>query len=187
MFKSLNRVRLLYLVLIVLLVVGLLPVGLAGSLLSNRSAAELRAIEGRYQAQIVQDKARQIELYGQRYRDVVSGLARAFEITGGTRLLTNPGFDARLQKTLQDDPNLIGLAICPVKGEPHRAFQPDIIKREEFDQRVSDILARMNGPVPIVGRPQIIRSGQEMGLTIASPVTSGEQIVTALGEGVYFL
>jgi HD-GYP domain-containing protein (c-di-GMP phosphodiesterase class II) len=186
MLKYLNRVRLLYLVLIVLLVVGLLPLGLAGSLLSNRSAAELRAIEGRYQAQIVQDKARQIELYGQRYRDVVSGLARAFEITGGTRLLADPGFDARLQKTLQDDPNLIALAICPVKGERHRAFQPDIIKREEFDQRVSDILARMNGLGPIVGRPQIIRSGQEMGLTIAAPVTSGEQIVAAVVVVVSF-
>src|SRR5881394_4490283 len=98
MFESFKRVRLLYVVLAVLLLVGLLPLGLAGVLLSRRSAEELRAIEGRYQAQLVRDKARQIELYGQRYREVVIGLARAFEITGGNRLPADAGYDARLQK-----------------------------------------------------------------------------------------
>src|SRR6266513_6226218 len=95
MFERLKRIRLLYVVLAVLLLVGLLPLTVAGVLLSRRSAEELRAIEGRYQAQLVRDKARQIELYGQRYRDVVSGLARAIEIPGGTRLLTDAGYDAR--------------------------------------------------------------------------------------------
>src|SRR4029077_12818812 len=81
--EKIRRVRLLYIVLGVLLLVGLLPLALTGTLLSSRSADELRAVEGRYQAQLVQDKTRQIELYGQRYRDVVSGLAQAFEIAGG--------------------------------------------------------------------------------------------------------
>ena len=133
----------------------------------------LRSIEGRYQAQLVRDKARQIELYGQRYREVVIGLARAFEIAGSSRLPADSGYDARLQKSLQDDPNLIALAICPVKGEVHRAFQVDLIKREEVDQRINEVLARMNGRGVIIGRPQVIRSGQEMGLTIAAPVSSG--------------
>ena len=170
----------------VLLLVGLLPLGLAGMMLSRRSADELRAIEGRYQAQLVQDKARQIELYGQRYRDVVSGLARAFEIAGGIHSLTDAKSDTRLQKTLQDDPNLIALAICPVQGEIHRAFQPDVIRKEEVDQRISDVLARMSSRGVIVGRPQIIRSGQEMGLTIAAPVMDGEQIVAAVVAIVSF-
>src|SRR5436853_2470356 len=122
MFERLARIRLLYVVLAVLLLVGLLPLCVAGILLSRRSAQELRAIEGRYQAQLVRDKARQIELYGQRYREVVIGLARAFEIAGGNRLPADAGYDTRLQKSLQDDPNLIALAICPIKGEIHRAF-----------------------------------------------------------------
>src|SRR3989449_5699616 len=126
MFESFKRVRLLYVVLAVLLLVGLLPLALAGVLLSRRSAEELRAVEGRYQAQLVQDKARQIELYGQRYRDVVSGVARAFEIAGGIRSLSDAGYDTRLQKTLEEDPNLIALAIWPVSGEMHRAFQLDV-------------------------------------------------------------
>jgi HD-GYP domain-containing protein (c-di-GMP phosphodiesterase class II) len=181
-----SRIRLLYVVLAVLLLVGLLPLGLAGMLLSRRSAEELRSVEGRYQAQLVQDKARQIELYGQRYRDVVSGLARAFEISGGIQLLASTRDDARLQKTLQDDPNLIALAICPVRGEVHRAFQPDLIKREELDQRISDVLARMNSRGVIMGRPQIIRSGQEMGLTIAAAVMDGDEIVAAVVAVVSF-
>ena len=174
MLERLRRIRLLYVVLAVLLLVGLLPLALAGVMLSRRSADELRAVEGRYQTQLVQDKARQIELYGQRYRDVVSGLARAFEIAGGIHSLTDAKSDTRLQKTLQDDPNLIALAICPVQGEIHRAFQPEVIRREEVDRRISDVLAHMNSRGVIVGRPQIIRSGQEMGLTIAAPVMDGD-------------
>ncbi|PYS21676.1 MAG: hypothetical protein DMF72_16545 [Acidobacteria bacterium] len=186
MFKSFNRIRIVYVVLAVLLLVGLLPLSVAGVLLSRRSAQELRATEGRYQAQLVRDKARQIELYGQRYRDVVIGLARAFEIAGGHRLETDRGYDTRLQRSLQDDPNLIALAICPVKGEVHRAFQADVIKREEVDQRVSEILARMSARGVIIGRPQVIRSGQEMALTIAAPVMNGDEIVAAVVAVVSF-
>lgn len=181
--KKLGRVRLLYIVLGVLLLVGLLPLAFAGTILSSRSADELRSIEGRYQAQLVQDKARQIELYGQRYRDVVTGLARAFEIAGGIQALNDAGYDARLQKTLEEDPNLIGLAIWPVSGELHRAFQPDVIQRDEVDARVSEVLARMSGRGIVVSRPQIIRSGQEMALTVAAPVMgggSGNEVVAAV-------
>lgn len=174
MLENFGRIRLLYIVLGVLLLVGLLPLGFAGSMLSSRTAQELRSVEGRYQAQLVQDKARQIELYGQRYRDVVAGLARAFEIAGGINALNDSGYDARLQKTLQEDPNLIGLAIWPVDGELHRAFQLDVIKREEVDERVSEVLAKMSGRGLVVSRPQVIRSGQEMALTVAAPVMGGE-------------
>ncbi|MGI9166316.1 MAG: HD domain-containing phosphohydrolase [Pyrinomonadaceae bacterium] len=174
MFENVGRIRLLYIVLGVLLLVGLLPLALAGTLLSSRSAQELRSVEGRYQAQLVQDKARQIDLYGQRYRDVVSGLARAFEIAGGISSLNDRGYDARLQKTLQEDPNLIALTLWPVNGTLHRAFQADVIRREEVDDRVSEVIARMSGRGLVVSRPQIIRSGQEMALTVAAPVMGGE-------------
>ncbi len=189
MFERFKRVRLLYIVLGTLLVVGLLPLALAGWLLSVRSADELRSIEGRYQAQLVQDKARQIELYGQRYRDVVSGLARAFELTGGVDVLGGTGWDARLGNVLQNDPNLIALTIVPVQGEARRAFQPDVIRREEVEERVGEVLARIGGRGLIVSRPQIIRSGQEMALTIAAPVmggAGGDQVVAAVVAIVSF-
>jgi HD-GYP domain-containing protein (c-di-GMP phosphodiesterase class II) len=184
-----GRIRLLYIVLGVLLLVGLLPLAFTGTLLSGRTAEELRSVEGRYQAQLVQDKARQIELYGQRYRDVVTGLARAFEIAGGINSLNDAGYDSRLQKTLEEDPNLIALAIWPVSGELHRAFQLDVIQRDEVDQRVSEVLAKMNGRGIVVSRPQIIRSGQEMALTVAAPVmggASGREVVAAVVAIVSF-
>src|SRR4029453_17339536 len=131
MLEKIKRIRLLYIVLGVLLLVGLLPLAFAGVLLSGRSAEELRSVEGRYQAQLVQDKARQIELYGQRYRDVVTGLARAFGISGGIHALAELGYGQSLEKTLQEDPNVIALVLWPVDGTLHRAFQKDVIKLEE--------------------------------------------------------
>jgi len=187
--EKIGRIRLLYIVLGVLLLVGLLPLTFAGFVLSGRSADELRSIEGRYQAQLVQDKARQIELYGQRYRDVVTGLARAFEITGGIQAFDDKGYDLRLQKTLQEDPNLIALALWPVDGKLHRAFQPDVIKLDEVDARVSEVLKKMSGRGLVVSRPQIIRSGQEMALTIAEPVLGGpdnQSVVAAVVAVVSF-
>jgi HD-GYP domain-containing protein (c-di-GMP phosphodiesterase class II) len=188
MLEKLGRIRLLYIVLGVLLLVGLLPLAFAGVLLSGRTADELRSVEGRYQAQLVQDKARQIELYGQRYRDVVTGLARAFEIAGGIQALDDSGYDQRLQKTLREDPNLIALVLWPVDGTLHRAFQPNVIKLEEVDARVSEVLARMNGRGTVVSRPQIIREGQEMALTIAEPVLSdnNQDVVAAVVAIVSF-
>ena len=189
MLEKLGRIRLLSIVLGVLLLVGLLPLAFAGFLLSSRSADELRSIEGRYQAQLVHDKARQIELYGQRYRDVVTGLARAFEISGGIQALDDAGYNARLEKTLQEDPNLIALALWPVDGTLHRAFQPDVIQREEVDARVSEVLARMNGRGMVVSKPQIIRSGPEMAWTIAEPVLGGrdnQDVVAAVVAIVSF-
>src|ERR671935_1604151 len=118
MLEKLGRIRLLYIVLGVLLLVGLLPLAFAGLLLSGRSANELRSVEGRYQAQLVQDKARQIELFGQRYREVVTGLARAFELTGGVGVLGHGGSDERFQKSVEGDRNLDALAILPVAGAP---------------------------------------------------------------------
>ncbi len=174
MFERIRRIRLLFIVLGTLLVVGLLPLGLAGWMLSGRSARELRAVETRYQAQLVEDKARQIELYGQRYRDVVTGLARAFELAGGVRVLSEGESDVRLHRAVAEDPNIIALAILPVGGVPQLAYKTDVIGRDELNERVGDTLARMNGRGLVLSRPQIIRSSQEMSLTVAAPVMGGE-------------
>lgn len=186
-----KRARLIHIVLATLLFVGLMPLFVAGWLLSGRSAAEMRSIEGRYQVQVVQDKARQIELYVQRYREVVTGLARAFELAGGVPALgeAETNADYRLEKTLRDDPNLIALAILPTKGEPRRAFQPDVINREEMDERIGEVLATMSGSGVVVGRPRGIRSGHEIGFTVAAPIMgsrSEADVVGAVVAIVYF-
>lgn len=130
----------------------------------------MRSIEGRYQAQLVQDKARQIELYGQRYRDVVMGLARAFELAGGSRAVSETKDDGRLEKTVEEDAHLIALAILPIKGTPHVAYKPDIITREEADERAGDVLGLMTESGVHISRPKLIRSSQEMCLVIGAPI-----------------
>lgn len=187
MFQFLKRRRLLHIVLGTLLIVGLTPLLFAGWLLAERSASQLRSIEGRYQAQLVQDKARQIELYVQRYREVVLGLSRAFELAGGAPTLDNAG--AKLEQTLQDDPNLIALAILPVSGEPHWAFQPDVINREEMNERLGEVLANMSGRGVVVSRPRGIASGHEIGFTIAAPIMGGvneSEVTGAVAAIIYF-
>ncbi|HST53585.1 MAG TPA: HD domain-containing phosphohydrolase [Pyrinomonadaceae bacterium] len=189
MFEKLRRIRLLYIVLGTLLVVGLVPLSMAGWMLSDRSANELRQIEGRYQAQLVQDKARQIELFGQRYREVVTGLARAFELTGGVGVLEQEGSKERLQKAVEADRNLDALAIMPVGGTPHIAYKPDAISRDEVNARVSEALAQMDEPGVRIGDPRLIRSSQEMALTIAAPVMGGHdsnEVVAAVVAVVSF-
>src|ERR1044072_9202491 len=173
MLEKFGRIRLLYIVLAVLLLVGLLPLAFAGTMLSGRSADELRSVEGRYQAQLVQDKARQIELYGQRYRDVVTGLARAFELTGGGGVPGLTGGDERPQKMVEGDRNLDALAIMPVTGTPHIAYKPDAVTRDEVNARVNLALADMAEPGVRIRGPHLIRSSQEMALTIAAPVMGG--------------
>jgi HD-GYP domain-containing protein (c-di-GMP phosphodiesterase class II) len=173
MLERFLRLRLLYIVLGTLLVVGLVPLGMSGWMLSDRSATELRSVEGRYQAQLVQDKARQIELFGQRYREVVTGLARAFELTGGVGVLGLEGSDARLQKAVEADKNLNALAILPVGGSPRLAYKPDAIAREEVNARVNVALADMSEPGVRISSPHLIRSSQEMAITIAAPVMGG--------------
>jgi HD-GYP domain-containing protein (c-di-GMP phosphodiesterase class II) len=189
MFERLRRVRLIYLVLATLLVVGLVPLGMAGWMLSNRSATELRSVEGRYQAQLVQDKAKQIELFGQRYREVVTGLARAFELTGGVGVLGAVGSEERLQRAVEDDRELSALVIMPVTGTPHIAYKPDAITREEVNARVNEALAQMAEPGVRIGSPRVIRSSQEMALTIAAPVMGGNnggEVVAAVVAVVSF-
>jgi HD-GYP domain-containing protein (c-di-GMP phosphodiesterase class II) len=184
-----KRLRLIHIVLGTLLIVGLVPLAIAGWLLSTRSEEELRLLEGRYQAQLVQDKARHIQLYAQRYRDVVIGLARAFELAGGVTVVNASESDARLRKTLQDDPNLIALSILPVNGEPRSAFQPDLITRDELNERVGEVLASMSEGGTIISRPRVIRSGMEMGFTVAAPVmggTNGSDVVAAVVAIVSF-
>ncbi|MDQ3747341.1 MAG: HD domain-containing protein [Acidobacteriota bacterium] len=189
MFDRFRRIRLLYIVLGTLLVVGLLPLCIVGWMLSDRSANELRSVEGRYQAQLVQDKARQIELYGQRYREVVTGLARAFELTGGVSVLERGGSDERFQKAVEGDRNLDALAILPVTGTPHVAYKPDAITREEVNARVNVALAGMAGPGVRISGPHLVRSSQEMALTIAAPVMGGSdggEVVAAVVAVVSF-
>ncbi|MCV4677422.1 hypothetical protein OFC08_31560, partial [Escherichia coli] len=84
------KIKLLYLVILTLLLVGLVPLLLTGWLLSGRSARELRSVENRYQIQLVQEKARQIEMFAQRYGDLVLSVANSIQLANDPQIINSP-------------------------------------------------------------------------------------------------
>src|SRR5207249_317248 len=186
MFESFKRVRLLYIVLAVLLLVGLLPLGLAGVLLSRRSAEELRATEGRYQAQLVQDKARQIELYGQRYRDVVSGVARAFEIAGGIRVLSGQEMGLTIAASVMNGNDVVAAVVAVVSfQEVFKAVQQSSSKsaRELLDAGLPVVfVVDQNGKAVAHPDPLVAFSEQPMTdlKVVQDWLETGAQVQSAL-------
>ena len=61
-----RKISLIYFIIVTLLLVGLVPLVLTGWMLSNKSGRELTSAENRYQTQLVQEKARQMEMFGKR-------------------------------------------------------------------------------------------------------------------------
>src|SRR5947209_7662175 len=83
----------------------------------------------------------------------------------------------------------IVLGTLPVVGTPHIAYKPDAVTREEVNARVNVALANMNGPGVRISGPHLIRSSQEMALTIAAPVMGGSdsgEVVAAVVAVVSF-
>jgi HD-GYP domain-containing protein (c-di-GMP phosphodiesterase class II) len=175
-----RKISLIYIVLVTLLLVGLVPLVVTGWLLSERSARELRAVEGRYQTQLVQDKARQIEMFGQRYGDLVAGFAQAFELANDFSLLSSATAQQKLGQTLQENSNLLSLYVKPVTGEPLSVYRTEIISGGEVEKLSSQILARLGERNLVWGQPQKLPASGELTLTIAAPVMKDAEIAAAV-------
>lgn len=165
-----NKISLIYFVVFTLLAVGLLPLLLTSWTLSDRSAKELRAVEGRYQTQLVQDKARQIELFGQRYADLVGSYSKALELSNDFSLLTSQQTEEKLGATLKDNAFLLALYIKPVGGESLSVFRSEQLKREEIESFANAISKKTESRKLVFGQPQKVNSSGELVQTIASPV-----------------
>ena len=177
---KLNKISLVYFVLFTLLLVGLVPLVLTGWFLSDRSAKELRAVEGRYQTQLVQDKARQIEMFGQRYGELVSGIAKAFELSQDFSLLSSPQTQQKLGQTLKENPYLLTLYVKPISGDPLSVFRAEMISGQEVETVSASILARLSDKNLVWGRPQILPTSGENVITIAAPVSQQGNITAAV-------
>jgi HD-GYP domain-containing protein (c-di-GMP phosphodiesterase class II) len=133
-----RKVSLIFFVIVTLLLVGLVPLVLSGWLLSEKSGRELRSAESRYQIQLVQEKAKQIEIFAQRYGSVVSGLASALELGGTPHLLTSEQTEKRLGQLLRDNPELLALYLKPAGGEAVAIFRSEHLSRSEVDAIAAD-------------------------------------------------
>lgn len=172
-----TKIRLAYFVICALLLVGLFPLVLTGWLLSERSGSELRAVENRYQIQLVQEKARQIDMFGQRHSDLVKGLATAFALSSNSEVFSLPATDQKLESTLRENPDVIALYVSPRDAEPLALYRPGNIARQEIDSIVSGMLTLLPEQGLYVGKPQVVGAANESVMTMASSIVSnGERI-----------
>lgn len=186
-FKT-NRISLIYFVVATLLLVGLVPSIVTGWLLSGRSGREMQAAEGRYQTQLVQDKARQIEMFGQHYGDLAESYAKSLELSQDLSLLSSPQTQQKLSESLKENPNLLALFIKPTKGEPLSVYRPEKINQKQLDFLSSETLSSLGEKKITFGQPIKLDTNAEPILTIGVPVYDNKNIsaavvaVVSLGE-----
>lgn len=178
--QKFSKISLIFYVLITLLVVGVVPLVITGWFLSERSAKELRSVEGRYQTQLVQDKARQIELFGQRYSELVKGIAKGFDLSQDLSLLSSPATQQQLGQTLKENPNLLALYIKPVKGEPLSVYRSERIDEKQIEELSFNTLSRLSENKLIFARPDSPSLKGESVFVIASPILDKGKISAAI-------
>ena len=143
---------------------------LTGWLLSERSASELRSVENRYQFQLVHEKARQIEMFGQRYGDLVRGISNALELSATTSILASPAAEAQLGAALKDNTNLLALYVKPSGAESLSLFRPGVFAAGEIESIASDASEKLVTQELMIGQPQKISLSGESVMTLACPV-----------------
>jgi HD-GYP domain-containing protein (c-di-GMP phosphodiesterase class II) len=170
MHRKPDKISLIYFVVLTLLLVGLVPLVFTGWFLSERSAQELRAVENRYQTQLVQEKARQIEIFGQRYGSLVGGFADALELSNDLNILSSAQTEEKLGETLKENPNLLALYVEPNNAESLSVFRAESINKTEIETLSKNSLASAGTQKIFFGQPQKINSSGGLVMTIAAPV-----------------
>ncbi|MGI8813695.1 MAG: HD domain-containing phosphohydrolase [Pyrinomonadaceae bacterium] len=170
MFPTNTKISLVYFVTLTLLLVGLLPLLLVGWLLSDRSAKELRTVENRYQIQLVQEKASQIEMFGRRYGDLVRGLAEALELSNSSAILASDRTGKRLANLLKENPDVLALYVKPADAESVSLFRPSVFEPGEIDSIAGEAAGKLTTQELSVGAPRKTAVTGETVMTLAAPV-----------------
>ena len=180
MSRPATRFNLIYFVIATLLLVGLVPLLLTGWFLSGRTGRELRAVENRYQIQLVQEKAGQIEMFAQRYSDLVLSVGDALELANNPAVLASPETERRLGKILKDNPNLLALYLKPVDAESLSLFRPGVFSSGELEGIINDSSSKLTTQELLVGQPLKLSSSGDYAMTMASQVTIDNRTVASV-------
>lgn len=176
-----TKISLIYFVIATLLLVGLVPLILTGWFLSDKTGKEIRSVENRYQIQLVQEKASQIEMFAQRHEDIVRSIVQALELSNSLAILSNVQTEERLGATLRDNGNLLALRLKPNNGEPISIFRPGIFQAGEIDEYALKTLPNTEARDVTVGEPASLMNSGEPVITIASNVfINGENAATVV-------
>jgi HD-GYP domain len=165
-----NKISLIYFVILTLLLVGLVPLVLTGWLLSDKSGKELRSVENRYQIQLVQEKARQIEMFGKRYGDLVGSVSVALELSDNPSILSSAKTEQMLGETLKENPDLVALYVKPVNSESLSVFRPGTISRDEVESIAAEAQTSLGSERLEISQPTTLSANGESVLTFAAPV-----------------
>mgnify|MGYP001433758781 CR=1 FL=1 len=175
-----SKISLVYFVVFTLLLVGLIPLLLTGWSLSDRSASELRAVENRYQIQLVQEKARQIEMFGQRYGDMVRNLSAALELASDLKLLSSPQTERKLSETLQKDKSVLALYLLPVGGEALSLYRPEAIEKIELESIALETLSMTGTEDLFLGPPRRTSATGESVMAMVSQVIVDDRSIASV-------
>ncbi|HTH50357.1 MAG TPA: HD domain-containing phosphohydrolase [Pyrinomonadaceae bacterium] len=168
-----RRVSLIIFVVATLLVVGMVPLVLTGWLLSDKSGKELRAAENRYQIQLVQEKAKQLEIFGNRWTSVLSSLSTALELSNDANVLSSTQTEAKLGAILKENPDLVGLYIRPSSGDPVSVFRAESLSRSDVESLALDVIGREAKAKTAVDGPRRVGSAHQPVMAFARPVFVG--------------
>ncbi|MEZ5346058.1 MAG: HD domain-containing protein [Pyrinomonadaceae bacterium] len=179
MEKEKRKIGLRYVVLLTLLLVGVVPLLITGWFLSDRSGRELRSAEGRYQTELVRDKANRIEIFGRKYVRLVSGYRELFEFVDTKESLLSVRTQEKIASNVRSDENLLALFVKPVQGESLSAFRSETINQQEIEKISGEVLSQLEDKEAVVGEPEVIKRNGELVLAIASPIVIEGQIAGA--------
>ena len=175
-----TRISLIYFVIATLLLVGLVPLVLTGWLLSGRTGEELRAVENRYQIQLVQEKASQIEMFAQRYGDLVLSVGGALELANNSAVLSSTQTERKLGKLLKENPNLLALYVRPIDAESLSLFRPGVFVSGELETIINDASSKLTTQELLVGQPVKLSTTGDYAMTMATQVTIDNRTVASV-------
>jgi len=128
-----KNISLRFFVTATLLLVGGAPLILTGWFLSDKSGRELRSAENRYQIQLVQEKARQIEIFGRRFSSVVTSLMTGVELAHDPTVITTDQTEKVLGGLMRDNPDLLGIYVKPANADSLVVFRAEALTRNDVE------------------------------------------------------
>ena len=167
-----KRVSLIIFVVATLLIVGLVPLVMTGWFLSEKSGRELRSAENRYQIQLVQEKARQIEMFGRRWTSVVSSLSIALELANDPAIIASAQTESKLGSILRDHPELIALYVKPANADSLSVFRAEAMSRDEVESIAAELSSIPKNKVR-AGEPRRLAGSGIFVMPFASGVSIG--------------
>ncbi len=170
MLPKSKKISLIVFVVAILLIVGLVPLVLTGWVLSDKSGRELRSAENRYQIQLVQEKARQIEMFGKRYGDLVSSISVALELSNNAAIISAPQTEIKLGSLLRENPDVFALYVKPVRSDSLSVFRSEALNRDDVDKISSNATPGTRKGKVDVGEIQSIAASGERVITFSTDV-----------------